>query len=293
MPCYALAVDVPQAESDDCAALLIDQGARGAEVHDGSVAPIPGAPCPPAGRALVVAFFEERAEAEAAGAALGLAGRVAEIPDQDWGESWKAGLAPAVVGRVYVRPSWIQACPPPGTVEVVLDPGMAFGTGTHPTTRLCLEALGELLGEAPGSDVLDVGTGSGLLAIAAKKLGARRVAGTEEDVVALRVAEENADRNGVVLELHLAPPDAVPGRFAVVVANILANTLVALAPAISSRVSPGGALLLAGILGGQEDEVRAAYERAGLARDPAHERSEGEWRLLAFRAPPLAGPEQR
>jgi ribosomal protein L11 methyltransferase len=287
-PCYSLSVEVPQAEADDCAALLLDEGARGAEVHDGSVAPMPGAPRPQPGRAIVVAFFDGPAAAQSASDGLGLPGRIAEIPDQDWGEAWKAGLAPAVVGRVYVRPSWIDASPPPGTVEVVLDPGMAFGTGTHPTTRLCLEALGDLLAEAPGSDVLDVGTGSGLLAIAAKKLGARRVAGTEEDALALRVAGENAGRNGVVLELHLAPPDAVPGRFRVVVANILANTLVALAPAISSRLSPGGALLLAGILAGQEDEVEAAYEEAGLSRDRPRERSEGEWRLLAFRAP-LAG----
>src|SRR6266508_4417810 len=226
MPSYAITVDVLQGDADDCAALFLDQGARGAEVHDGSIDPMPGAPRPSPGRAYVVAFFEAREEAEAAGGALGLAGSIAEIPDQDWGESWKEGLALAVVGSVFVRPSWISAQPPPGTVEVVLDPGMAFGTGTHPTTQLCLEELGELLREKPGSDVLDVGTGSGLLAIAAKKLGAARVVGTEDDVVALRVAEENADRNGIVLELRLEPPGSVPGLFPIVVANILANTLV-------------------------------------------------------------------
>jgi ribosomal protein L11 methyltransferase len=289
MASYALTVEVPQAEAEDGAALLLDLGALGAEVHDGSIAPMPGAPCPPPGRAVVVAFFAGRAEAEAACAALGLRGLVAEIPDQDWSETWKAGLAPSVVGRVFVRPSWIAAAPPPGAVEVVLDPGMAFGTGTHPTTRLCLEALGGLLGEAPGSDVLDVGTGSGLLAIAAKKLGAARAVGTEVDAVALRVAEENARRNGVALELLLGPPDAVPGRFPIVVANILANTLVALAPAVASRLAPGGALLLAGILAGQEEDVRAAYEREGLARDRGRERSEGDWRLVALRAPLGAG----
>ncbi len=289
MPSYAITVEVPEGDADDCAALFLDQGARGAEVHDGSIAPMPGAPRPSFGRAYVVAFFEAREEAEAAGDALGMAGSIAEVPDQDWGESWKEGLAPAVVGCVFVRPSWISAQPPPGTVEVVLDPGMAFGTGTHPTTQLCLEALGELLREEPGSDVLDVGTGAGLLAIAAKKLGAARVVGTEEDVVALRVAEENADRNGVVLELRLEPPGAVPGLFQIVVANILANTLVALAPAIASRLAKGGTLLLAGILGGQEEEVRAAYVDQGLTRFRACERSRGEWRLLALRAPAGAG----
>ncbi len=293
MPSYAVTVEVPQVEAEDCAALLLEEGARGAEVHDGSIAAMPGAPRPRPGRALVVAFFGAREEAEAAGRALGLAGRVAEIPDQDWGESWKAGLAPSVVGRVFVRPSWIRAEPPPGAAEVVLDPGMAFGTGTHATTRLCLEALGDALGEAPGSDVLDVGTGSGLLAIAAKRLGAARVVGTENDAVAVRVAEENAERNAVRLELRLAPPDAVPGRFAVVVANILANTLVDLAPAIAPRLAPGGLLLLAGILRGQEEEVCAAYARQGLLRDAGRERAEEAWLLLAFRAPPAGAAGAR
>ena len=289
MPSYAITVEVPQGEADDLAALFLDQGGRGAEVHDGSFQPMPGAPRPSPGRAYVVAFFASRGEAQAAGAALGVSGPVAEIADQDWGESWKQGLEPSVVGRVFVRPSWIEAAPPPGCVEIVLDPGMAFGTGTHPTTRLCLEALGDLVAEAPGSDVLDVGTGSGLLAIAAKKLGAARVVGTEEDPVALRVAEENAGRNGVALELRLEPPEEVSGSFRIVVANILANTLVALAPGIASRLAPGGALLLAGILAGQEEDVRAAYAGRGLARDVARERSDGDWRLLAFRAPPSAG----
>jgi ribosomal protein L11 methyltransferase len=288
MPSYALTVDVPQQEADDCAALLLDHGALGAEVHDGSFSPMPSAPRPLPGRAAVVAFFANSEEARAAGAALGLVGSVAEIPDRDWSASWKEGLAPSVVGRVFVRPSWIGAEPPPGTVEVVLDPGMAFGTGTHATTQLCLEGIGDLLVETPGSDVLDVGTGSGLLAIAARKLGARRVVGTEEDVVALRVAEENAERNGVELELRLEPPESVPGRFPIIVANILANTLVALAPGIATRLAPGGTLLLSGILAVQEDGVRAAYEEQGLARAEARERSKGEWRLVALRKPHAA-----
>ncbi len=291
MTSYALTVDVPDLDADDVAALLLDQGALGAEVRDGSIEPMPGVPLPAPGRARVSAFFTARGEAEEAATALGVAGSIAEVADQDWGESWKKGLAPFSVGRVFIRPSWIAAAPPPGAVEVVLDPGMAFGTGTHPTTALCLEALCELLGGAPGADVLDVGTGSGLLAIAAKKLGAGRVVGTEDDPVALRVAEENAQRNGVALELRLEAPDAVAGRFPVVVANILANTLVALAPGIAARLARGGTLLLAGILAGQEDEVRSAYLARGLSADRDRERSKGEWRLLALRAPiPKARP---
>ncbi|GEJ59557.1 50S ribosomal protein L11 methyltransferase [Anaeromyxobacter diazotrophicus] len=285
MPSYALTVDVPEAEADDTAALLLDAGAAGAEVRDGSVAPMPGTPRPSAGRALVVAFFAARQAATEAAAELGLEGAVAELADQDWSETWKAGLAPFRVGRVFIRFSWTPSPPPPGTVEVVLDPGMAFGTGTHPTTALCLAGLDELLAASPGAAVLDVGTGSGLLAIAARKLGAGRVAATENDPVALRVAEENAERNGVQLELKLAAPDEVQGRFPIVVANILANTLVELAPGIAARLAPGGALLLSGILAGQEDEVRAAYLAQGLVPDPARERSQAEWRLLALARP--------
>lgn len=282
MPSYSLTLDVPESEADDLAALLLGEGAAGAEVRDASVLPMPGAPRPALGRAHVVAFFAAREEAEAAAAAVGVQGALAELADQDWGERWKEGLTPFAVGRVFIRFSWAAAAPPPGAVEVVLDPGMAFGTGTHPTTALCLAGLDALLAATPGAEVLDVGTGSGLLAIAARKLGARRVVATENDPTALRVAEENAQRNGVAIELRLAPPSAVTGTFPVVVANILANTLVELAPQIAARLAPGGTLLLSGILAGQEAEVQEAYVAQGLAPDPARERSEGEWRLLAL-----------
>jgi ribosomal protein L11 methyltransferase len=167
---------------------------------------------------------------------------------------------------------------------VVLDPGMAFGTGTHPTTALCLAALDAFLRERPGASVFDVGTGSGLLAIAAAKLGAGRVVGSDDDPVALRVARENAERNGVEIELSQAGVGQVRGPFDLVVANILANTLVALAPQVAAQVAPGGTLFLSGILAQQQGEVRAAYRARGLR--PAQGRREGEWSLLALRRPP-------
>jgi ribosomal protein L11 methyltransferase len=159
---------------------------------------------------------------------------------------------------------------------------MAFGTGAHPTTSLCLEALSDALAARPGAAVLDVGTGSGLLAIAARKLGAGRVAANDVDPVAVRVARENAAANGVALELVAGPVEDVAGPFEVVVANILANTLVELAPALAERLAPGGLLFLAGILTPQEEEVRSAYLAEGLARLPDLERREGEWSLLAL-----------
>jgi ribosomal protein L11 methyltransferase len=288
MPTYMLTLEVEEGEADDLGALLFDAGASGVEVRDSTVVPMPGARRPGAGRALLLASFPTEGDAVAAARALGRPPDVAEVADEDWGERWKRDLAPFSVGRVFIRFSWSEAAAPAGAVEVVLDPGMAFGTGTHATTSLCLAAIDRLLAARAGASVLDVGTGSGLLAIAARKLGASRVAGTENDPVALRVAAENAARNGVALELALAPPEEVPGAFDVVVANILANTLVALAPAIAGKVAPGGALLLSGLLAGQEDAVREAYVAAGLVAEPGADAAEGEWRLVAL-ARPAAG----
>jgi ribosomal protein L11 methyltransferase len=163
---------------------------------------------------------------------------------------------------------------------VVLDPGMAFGTGTHPTTALCLGAVDEFLLARPGASLLDVGTGSGLLAIAARKLGAGRVAATDDDPTAVEVARQNAARNRADVEVGGAPLSEVRGPFDLVVANILASTLVDLAPALSRQVAPGGQLLLAGLLEGQAEEVRRAFIATGLAA--MEERRDGEWVLLVM-----------
>jgi len=253
------------------------------EVRDGEGPPMPGVAQPPPGQAVLVAFFDDRATAEEAAATRG--GTLEVVPDEDWSETWKKDLRPVLAGRVYVRPTWIDAPPPPDTVEVVLDPGMAFGTGAHPTTSLCLGALSAALAARPGASVLDVGTGSGLLAIAARKLGAGRVAANDVDPVAVKVAGENAAANGVVLELLAAPIEAIAGSFEVVVANILANTLVELAPALAARLAPGGLLFLAGVLVPQEEEVRAACLAQGLLARPDLEQREGEWSLLALARP--------
>ncbi|HSN89642.1 MAG TPA: 50S ribosomal protein L11 methyltransferase [Anaeromyxobacteraceae bacterium] len=287
MPSWSLTIDVDRDAADDLAAELVGEGASGVEVRDGEAAPMPGTAQPPAGRALLVAWFAD--PAAAAAAAAGRGGRLAESPDVDWSEAWRRGLGPVAAGRIWVRPSWVEAPPPPGRAEVVLDPGMAFGTGSHPTTALCLEALSEVVASRPGLAVLDVGTGSGLLAIAAARLGAGRAVGSDVDPVALRVARENAEANGATVELTDLAPDRIAGAFDLVVANILANTLVELAPAIAGRVAEGGVLFLAGILAPQEEEVRRAYLGAGLEAWPGGDRREGEWSLLALRRPPAGG----
>jgi ribosomal protein L11 methyltransferase len=172
---------------------------------------------------------------------------------------------------------------PPGAAEVVLDPGMAFGTGTHATTSLCLAAIDAFLSRRPGASVLDVGTGSGLLAIAARKLGAGRVAANDNDPIAVAVAAENAERNAAALELTGDPPSTIPGSFDLVVANILANVLVELAPDLARRAAPGGEVVLAGVLVPQEAEVAAAFLAQGLEALPGERR--GEWSLLRFLRP--------
>jgi ribosomal protein L11 methyltransferase len=280
LPTFALILETSIELAEQASADLWGLGAAGVEVRDGEGTPMPGA-APPPGRALLVGWFEEAAEADRAAAALG--GRVESVADQDWGEAWKKGLGPISVGRVFVRPSWVSVAPPEGAAEVVLDPGMAFGTGSHPSTALCLSALSDLLAGRSGASVLDVGTGSGLLAIAARKLGAGRVRGNDTDAVAVEVARENAARNGVEVELSAEPLACIDGQYDLIVANILANTLVELAPDVAAHLAPGGVAVVSGILGPQEGEVRAAYAAAGLAPDPAQDRCDQEWSLLAFR----------
>ena len=185
--------------------------------------------------------------------------QIEQIEDQDWERSWMDNFQPMRFGqRLWIVPSWHEA-PAPEAVNLLLDPGLAFGTGTHPTTSLCLQWLdGQAL---EGCTVLDFGCGSGILAIAALLLGAEHAVGTDIDPQALEASRDNAGRNGIAAErfpLYL-PGDMPAGTYDVVVANILAGPLVQLAPTISAHVRPGGRLALSGILAEQADEVRAAY----------------------------------
>ena len=185
--------------------------------------------------------------------------QIEHIEDQDWERSWMDNFHPMRFGqRLWIVPSW-HAAPEPGAVNLLLDPGLAFGTGTHPTTALCLEWLdGQDLKDC---NVLDFGCGSGILAIAALLLGAKEAVGTDIDVQALEASRDNAGRNNIdpaLFPLYL-PQDLPQVQADVLVANILAGPLVALAPQLSSLVKPGGRLALSGILAEQGDEVAAAY----------------------------------
>ncbi|MDA0190512.1 MAG: 50S ribosomal protein L11 methyltransferase [Proteobacteria bacterium] len=178
------------------------------------------------------------------------------IAEQNWVQLTQSQFEPIRVSeRLWIVPSW-HAAPDPDALVLVLDPGMAFGTGSHPTTRLCLEWIERTV--ASGVSVLDYGCGSGILAIAAAKLGAGEVLGVDIDPQAVTAARNNADINAVSARFaDSAAP--LEGSFDMVVANILANPLKALAPAICSHVRPGGALALSGILVEQAEELIALY----------------------------------
>jgi ribosomal protein L11 methyltransferase len=211
-------------------------------------------------------LFGHDADPVRAIAAAGRAARRAPPPyetcavaEQDWVRATQAQFAPIrIAGMLWVVPSWC-APPDPGAINLTLDPGLAFGTGSHPTTRLCLAWLATWLRR--GERVLDYGCGSGILAIAAAKLGADEVVGVDVDPQAIRASRANARANGVAATF--VAPDDLPAltaqRFDVLVANILANPLVLLAPALAARVRAGGRIVLSGILEPQAAQVAAAY----------------------------------
>ena len=212
----------------------------------------------------VVVLLEPDAAIEAvlgeAAAAIGLSGipayTVDTVEEQNWVQLTQSQFDPIRVSeRLWIVPSWHES-PDPAAINLILDPGMAFGTGSHPTTRLCLEWLERNV--AAGCTVLDYGCGSGILAIAAARLGAGRVAGVDIDPQAVVAARDNAERNGVTA-LFADSADPVAGEYDVVVANILSNPLRVLAPAICAHVRPGGRLALSGILREQIDEIVGIY----------------------------------
>ncbi|MBF0342522.1 MAG: 50S ribosomal protein L11 methyltransferase [Magnetococcales bacterium] len=188
------------------------------------------------------------------------------VAEQDWAEAWKEHYRPVSVGeRLWIVPTWLEAPVGDGRMVLRMDPEMAFGSGAHATTRGCLELLERCAGEAPLGRVLDLGTGSGVLAIWAAMLGADEVVATDLDPVAVETAGRNARLNGVGERLVLLESATVPpGSFATVVANILAGVLLDLAPLLTKALSSGGRLMLSGILREQAREVQLAFEGEGL-----------------------------
>jgi ribosomal protein L11 methyltransferase len=215
-------------------------------------------------RSKIVALFEADADvADLLAEAFAAAGLPAvpeytmeEVAEQNWVQLTQSQFDPIRISdRLWIVPSWHEA-PAPDAINLILDPGMAFGTGSHPTTRLCLEWLERNV--TPGCTLLDYGRGSGILAIAAARLGAGEVSGVDIDSQAVEAARANAERNGVTARFADSA-QALAGEYDFVVANILSNPLKVLAPAICAHVRPGGRLALSGILAEQAEEIIGIY----------------------------------
>lgn len=275
-------LDVPPEDVDEISGLLFELGAQGVEERDATTLAKSAA----ANRTTLVASFVTREAAEEAIAEIPaeLLPRYEEVVGDAWRDAWKEHYKPyAIAEGIVVRPPWEPYDANPGEVVLELEPGRAFGTGLHETTRLVARALKSHAAEMAGQPILDVGCGSGILALIALVLGASRAVATDIDPEAIDVTRENAARNGLASRVEaitreLSEVDLVAP---VVLANIEARVLVPMASELSRHVAPGGLLLLSGILVPQKAEVRAAYPSMDLLDAP----DLGEWTLLALRAP--------
>ena len=273
MTWLSIAIETDCQHAEALADALLEAGALSASIEDadaGTAAETPqfGEPgsvtTPGWDRSRVIALLEAGADASALVAACApLAGLVdipsfsqEEVAEQNWVQLTQSQFDPIrVSGRLWIVPSW-HVAPDPEAIVLVLDPGMAFGTGSHPTTRLCLEWLERTV--STDISILDYGCGSGILAIAAAKLGAKEVLGVDIDLQTVSAAKSNAELNTVSARFEDSTKE-IKGQFDIVVANILSNPLKALAPAICAHVRPGGRLALSGILTEQSDDLIEAY----------------------------------
>ena len=271
MPWLALTLEVEAAQAEALSDALMEQGAQSVWIEE-----------PERPRSRLHALLAQEADPAAllasAAAQAGMqapAFALQPVADQDWVRATQAQFAPLCLGgRLWIVPSWHEAPCDPHAAVVRLDPGMAFGTGSHPSTRLVLRWLERTL--APAASVLDYGCGSGILAIAAAKLGSVRIDAVDVDPLALAATMDNARANEVALRA-LPPERLPPGDYDVVVANILSQPLIVLEPLFAARTRRGGRIALAGILAAQSAEVVAAYAGDFDARVSA---SEEGWDLV-------------
>jgi ribosomal protein L11 methyltransferase len=268
-------VDVSPEEVEEVSYLLWELGAQGVEERDTTTLNRGSA-----GEVTLVASFENDAAAEAAIASLEPRNaRLEHVVGDAWRDAYKQFFKVTRLGaRLVIRPSWEPFTPGAEDVVVTVDPGRAFGTGTHESTRLLMKRLDAIV--RGGERVLDVGCGTGILAICALKLGAAQAHCIDVDPDAIDVTRENAALNGVSDQLSASadPLEQVSGQFPLVLANIQATVLVPMARELAARVAPGGTLLLSGILLGQELDVKAAYPDFRLDIAP----TEGEWIALSL-----------
>ena len=213
--------------------------------------------------------------------------RLTKLPPENWAEAWKRHFKPIDLGpALLIRPSWSRRKPRSGQGVLVLDPGLSFGTGQHPTTMFCLQQLIAHRNSGQAQSCLDLGTGSGILALAAAKLGYSPVEALDNDPESIRAARANAQVNRIRRQIRFrlqdltAWPTRQTHRYSLVCANLLTPLLLALRPRIVKRLAPGGRLVLAGILRREFPQIRSAYEAAGLTL--VKSQSHGEWRSGAM-----------
>ena len=223
-----------------------------------------------------VAFLRERFTAEGLETAISVDG----VDEADWENEWRKYYHPVHIGdRITVVPAWQEYDAREDEVTVKMDPGLAFGTGTHETTRLCATLLEKYMSE--GDTVLDVGTGSGILAIIARKLGAGETAGTDIDPVAVRVAKENATDNGEEINFFVSDLlAAVKDEYDIVVANIVADIIIRMAPDVKRVMAPTAKLIVSGVIADREEEVTDSLVANGLRL--TERLCENDWRGMVF-----------
>jgi ribosomal protein L11 methyltransferase len=282
-----LSVVVPAEAADAVAVRLVELGAPGTIEEEAGE-----------GRTLLRAHFSESIEPDRlrrelrefldgadrffAGAASSTV-NLTTIDEEDWAEGWKQSFPPLEIGRsLLVRPPWVEA-ESVGRHTIEIEPAMAFGTGQHGSTLGCLLALEELFArEGALSPVLDVGTGSGILAIAAAKLGAAEVVAIDDDPIAVDAARKSCERNGVPVSVLLGRIDTVEGPFRLILANLYANVLRESFPAFASKMTPGSHLVVAGLLDADREPVSAAASASGFERPEV--RSIDGWTTIVLRS---------
>ena len=283
MPWQSVRILVDSKQAEPLSDALIEAGALSVSREDADAGtldetPLFGEPDHPSAElwphSIAVVLLDENADvAQTLAAAARQAGvpipsdySVETVAEQDWVRLTQSQFDPIPISpRLWIVPTWHEA-PDSRAINLKLDPGLAFGTGSHPTTRLCLRWLDDHLGG--GEMLLDYGCGSGILAIAAAKLGAAQVDGVDIDTQAVTASRDNATLNDVNARFCL-PGELAPGQYDVVVANILTNPLKGMAPLLAGRVRPGGQLVLSGILAEQADEVMAIYREWFVFDPPA------------------------
>lgn len=278
-----ITVSVPEESKEAIMFRMSEMGALGFAEQDGSVIAYFEPVRPPAEICNDLLKFAPVLAAAGLDPSCTCAYRV--LPDRDWNETWKKNFVPIDIGdRLTVIPSWLAA--ETDRIPVIIDPGMVFGTGHHETTRTCLGLIEKLSENAGSKTLLDIGTGTGILAIGAARLGFEKVTAVDIDPLAVDAAARNVAANGLkTVEVKAGSISSVSGTFDVIVANLLSEILTAIAPEVAARLNPGRTAIVSGLLAGQEDGVIMAMSSAGLI---CRERViDGTWISLLFSKKPL------